>query len=363
VSALVPSPLAAGGCTGPDQSFTAGQGSSAVPLATALDELSQVTAAGDAETLFLTAAGAVFEVDVSGAAPVETPLATAHSVAALLASAGISAVPRLSGLAVLDASTLLVVEHSSNTILSVDRAGSGAVAFWAGQPDEQGGFADGAALAQPGFAPARFSFLEPGGLVAVDPVDGRVFVADTGNHAVRVVQQGFVSTLAGTGAAFFADGDLQQAGFDTPVGLTITCSGTLLVAETGAAGAGGHRLRRVVLGATSFFGQEGTVFTVVGDGTAATTQGDGGLAQVAAPRSPLSTAGQDTYWIDSATGILRRLRGPAETVDCPLWDDCAAAVSGGGDFTPGVLHSLTQTPGGKLFVLDAGAGELRRVTP
>jgi hypothetical protein len=362
-SALVPSDLAAGGCTGPDQSFTPGQGTSLVPLATALDDWSQVTAAGDAETLYLTAGGAVVEVDVSGVAPVETELASAAAVSALLAGAGIATPPRLSGLAVLDASALLVVDHTSNTILAVDRSGSGAVVFYAGEPDESGGFADGAAQAVPGFSPARFAFAEPGGLLAIDPVDGRVFVADTGNHALRVIQQGFVSTLAGSGSAFFADGDLQAAGFDTPVGLTVTCSGTLLVTETGAAGKGGHRLRRVVLGPSSFFGQQGTVVTVAGDGTAATLEGNGPLAQLAAPRSPLSTSQEDTYWIDAQTGILRRMRGALDSVDCPLWDDCAAAVTGGGDLTPGVLHSLTQTPGGVLFVLDAGAGELRRVTP
>jgi len=362
-TALVPSGLAAGGCTGPDQAFTPGQGSTVVPLATALDAWSQVTAAGDSETLYLTAAGAVVEVDVSAGAPVETELVSAAAVTALLGGAGIATPPRLSGIAVLDESAVLVVEHSSNTLLAVDRSGSGAVVFYAGEPNESGGFADGAAVALPGFPPARFAFTEPGGLVAVDPADGRVFVADTGNHALRVIQQGFVSTLAGSGSAFFADGDLGEAGFDTPVGLTVTCTGTLLVAEAGTAGKGGHRLRRLVLGASSFFGQQGSVFTLVGDGTPATVGGNGTLAQVAAPRSPLSTSEEDTYWVDSETGVLRRLRGALDTVDCPLWDDCDAAVGGGGDFMPGGLHSLTQTPAGVLYVLDADVGELRRVTP
>jgi hypothetical protein len=118
-----------------------------------------------------------------------------------------------------------------------------------------------------------------------------------------------------------------------------------------------------VLGASSFFGQQGTVFTLVGDGTPATLGGNGTLAQVAAPRSPLATSEEDTYWVDSASGVLRRLRGAQDAVDCPLWDDCDAAVAGGGDFTPGGLHSLTQTPAGVLYVLDADVGELRRVTP
>ena len=86
----------------------------------------------------------------------------------------------------------------------------------------------------------------------------------------------------------------------------------------------------------------------------------GPLAQ---PVSPLATSVDDTYWIDADTGILRRMTGLSDTVDCPLWADCATAVGAGGNFTPGGVLSLTQTPAGVLYVLDAAAATLFRVTP
>jgi hypothetical protein len=56
------------------------------------------------------------------------------------------------------------------------------------------------------------------------------------------------------------------------------------------------------------------------------------------------------------------MRTSLDTVDCPLWSDCAAAVLAGGHFTPGGTLSLTQTPAGGLYVLDATAGELLLVS-
>src|SRR5688500_7406590 len=178
---LVPSSLAANGCTGPNQVFVPGTPPTAVPLSTAsLGPFSQVTAAGDSETLFVTGAGATLvQIDVSGAVPVETEILAAGVVDALLAGAGIATPAQLSGLCVLDAGALLAVEHASNTILLVDRSGASPPLFFAGLPDETGGFADGTALAIPGAGQARFHFGAPTQVIATDPGLGLVFVADS----------------------------------------------------------------------------------------------------------------------------------------------------------------------------------------
>lgn len=362
---LVPSSLGASGCSGPNQVFAPGQMPTALVLATySIGPFSQVCAAGDSETLFASGAnGTVVQIDVSGALPVETELLAAGDVATLLAGVGIATAPELSGITVLDSDTLLVIENTSNTILRVDRNAVLPVDFFAGLPDEVGGFADGLASSVPGTGQARFHFQGPTQLIATDPATPFVFVADTGNHAIRRISTGFVRTLCGTGAPFFSDGDISSAGFDSPNGITVTCSGTLLVSESGAALAGGHRLRQIILGPTTFFGQSGDVITRAGNGSNATIEGNGEAASLAAPLAPLATAQGDTYWIDSTTGILRRLSGALDTCDCPLWTDCATAVGSGGDFTPGGVLSLTQTPAGVLYVLDVTATTLWRVTP
>lgn len=372
VVALVPWGGSASGCTGPDQVFTPPQVPAQVPLAQVLlAPTSQVAAAGDAELLFISGdAGSVWQIDVSGGAPVETQLVQPGTVQGLLASYGIGAAPVLSGLCVQDGATLLVEDQTSNTILAVDRATPDTVTIFAGAPSTAPGFADGPAQLPTGNCPlgtARFSFSAPAQLVPTGPGGADVYVVDPGNHALRVISGGCVLTVAGTGSPFFLDGSIAVAGFDTPVGLTVRCSGSLLLAETGVAGppgVDGNRIREVIFGLPNFFGTTGTVSTKVGDGTDATVQGEGEAAQVARPVALLSTSDQDTYWIDSATGILRRMSGGADAVDCPLWPDCASALA---DFTPGAPASLTQTPGGLLFVLDpaaaGGAGALYRVTP
>ena len=77
--------------------------------------------------------------------------------------------------------------------------------------------------------------------------------------------------------------------------------------------------------------------------------------------SPLVTEGGEVYWIDSGTGVLRRMKLDG-FVDCPLASDCAAAVATP-SFVPGHAFSLTQTRSGVLYVLDATDGVLYRVTP
>jgi hypothetical protein len=75
---------------------------------------------------------------------------------------------------------------------------------------DEAGFRDGA------FALARFN--EPLGL-AFDESGHKLYVADSGNHRIRVVdleENHEVSTLAGTGAIGAVDGPFSRATFNTP---------------------------------------------------------------------------------------------------------------------------------------------------
>lgn len=363
-----PSSFGASGCAGPDQVFTVGQMVSSVTLATlSLGPNSQMVAARGADVLYATGTGAtVVELDFTGGSPpVETELVTAGAIAALYAAPSIGIVdpPELSGIAVLDADTLVVMEHTANVLLLVDRAIPDTVTLFAGGPSTTGGFADGfAAQLGPDPVPlARFSFDRPAQLVPTSDMPVRIFINDPGNHALRLVTNGLVSTIAGNGAPFFSDGDLGQTSFDTPIGLAVTCNNALLVTE-GNGAVGGNRVRRLTVGANSPF--TGSLFglseTVAGDGAPSSIDGIGESASVGAPFSPITTTDGDIYWVDSETGVLRRLAG--DLVDCPLAMDCAAA-SATPTFTPGSPTTLTQTETGVLYALDPAAATLYRVTP
>lgn len=357
---ISPNASGANGCTAGDSSFAA------APVAAPLSVLapvasSQITAVQGAQVLYATGAGAtLIEIDVSAPlTPVESTLVSAGTVASLLATAGVLDPPELSGVAVLSATQLVVVENTSNTLLVVERGMVDSVAFLAGEPNTVGGFADGVATGSTGRG--RFSFLGP---VQVVPSGGAgdLLVADPGNHALRVVRSGTIETITGQGFAGIQNGALDAAAFDTPSGMTVTCSNVLLVTELGDGGFG-HRIRAVGFVNTSSQSPEitGEVSRVTGDGTSQTT-GDAALfARVARPVSPVATTDGSVYWIDSDTGILRRLA--SDQTDCPLWPDCATAVAGTPEFTAGGEHSMTQTDDGALWILDVSAATLFRVAP
>ena len=78
---------------------------------------------------------------------------------------------------------------------------------------------------------AAFAF--PQGL-AVNPVSGDIFVCDYGNEYIRVIGSGGnVSTLAGTGNPGFDDGDNSAASFNQPRGVACDGKGNVYVADRG----------------------------------------------------------------------------------------------------------------------------------
>jgi sugar lactone lactonase YvrE len=84
------------------------------------------------------------------------------------------------------------------------------------------GFKDGPAL--------QAQFNRPSG-IAVAP-DGRIYVADTNNHCIRLVKDGFVSTFAGTcGTLGTKDGPRADTTFSYPRQLSLDPHGNLYVAD------------------------------------------------------------------------------------------------------------------------------------
>lgn len=118
---------------------------------------------------------------------------------------------------------------------------------------------------------------------------GDLYIADTRNHAIRVVRQatGIVTTIAGSGEEGFAgDGETGAAvRFRQPHSVVLDGQGGLLVADTL-----NHRLRRIDL-------QTGIVSTVSGTGERR-LPGDGEPAATAPLFGPRSLAvDDDSIWI------------------------------------------------------------------
>jgi len=117
----------------------------------------------------------------------------------------------------------LYIADTGNCTIRLMRP-AGAVTTIAGTPGEYGS-ADGTGSAAQFNAPTA---------VAVDG-SGNVYVADTGNSTIRkITPTGNVTTLAGTaGQSGYADGAGTAALFNAPSGLAIDADGDLFVADTG----------------------------------------------------------------------------------------------------------------------------------
>ena len=138
---------------------------------------------------------------------------------------------QLSGVAVIPASSTIVVADTGNQRIRLVTTPLGVVTTLAGSGNAA--FADGTGAAA--------SFNEPWG-VAVIPSSGVIVVADQLNHCIRLVTPlGVVTTLAGTGSAGYADGAGAGAAFTNPSdAAVIPSSGVIVVAE-----AYGNRIRLI----------------------------------------------------------------------------------------------------------------------
>lgn len=122
---------------------------------------------------------------------------------------------------------LIVADSGSHTIRRVNVA-NGEISTVAGVENKKG-FADGDAN--------QSLFNAP---VGVAVFENKIYVADTYNDKIRVIENGKVSTVAGSERGF-ADGENGLAAkFDTPCGIGVLKDGSLVVADTG-----NKRLRRI----------------------------------------------------------------------------------------------------------------------
>ena len=71
------------------------------------------------------------------------------------------------------------------------------------------------------------------GGIAVDAARNLVFVADTANNRVRLINttSGFVSTIAGSGSSGHSDGQGTHATFNSPWGVSVDVSGSVHITE------------------------------------------------------------------------------------------------------------------------------------
>jgi sugar lactone lactonase YvrE len=127
--------------------------------------------------------------------------------------------------------------------------------------------------------PATAATLDSPQGVAIGP-DGTLYIADTGNQRIRAVASGQITTFAGTGTAGFGgdNGPPAAALFSHPSALAIGASGALLICDSG-----NHRLRRIASGTVTTIAGSGTQGFSGDSGPATAAQLDTPSGLAAAP--------------------------------------------------------------------------------
>lgn len=173
---------------------------------------------------------------------------------------------------------------------------------------------------------AEASFNTPSGL-AVD-AQGNVYVADTGNHAIRkVTPEGRVSTLAGDGTPGWRDGPAGQARFNGPLAVAVDGQGRVFVADTY-----NDRIRVIT--------PEGQVSTLAGGDVPGWQDGQGTAARFDTPCG-LALDAQGGLWVaDTRNDAIRRVdasgmvatlvRGNPQDDEAPMRRPFAVAAGEGG---------------------------------
>ena len=214
-----------------------------------------------------------------------------------------------SGIAIDNGGNIIIADTSNNRIRKLSSDGT-KVSTVAGSG--VAGFKDGRA--------GEAQFDGPIG-IAVDK-HGNVFVADAYNDSIRkIAEDGAVTTFAGTGLPGFSDGQATGATFDTPCGVAVDKDGNVFVADTG-----NHAVRKItaqgevttIAGGTDAGQQGGEVrlnrpvgIGVTHDGFLfISDEGSGKIVRIAPDGEGRAYAGSVAGFADGVGGYAR-LNGPS----------------------------------------------------
>jgi sugar lactone lactonase YvrE len=241
------------------------------------------------------------------------------SVTTLAGQALVSGAANGSGTNALFSDPAAIVEDTNGNFFVADSrndairkvSANGVVTTFAGQLGVSG-TADGSGTGAQFNAPSGLAF----------DASGNLFVADTGNSTVRkITPTGAVSTFAGiAGASGFADGTAAVAQFNSPLGIAVAANGDIFVADSG-----NHCIRRISGGAVSTFAGSPQVWgSADGTGTNAQFNGPVGLAFDARGNLFVTDANNNTIRKITTSGGVTTFAGAAGADDSA--DGVAAAA-------------------------------------
>ncbi len=244
------------------------------------------------------------------------------------------------GIAVDVSGNIYVADTSAQTIRLVSPDGT--VSTRAGHPG-LGGRSDGSGAAA--------TFFYPAGLTVNSA--GIVYIADTGNHLVRVMSAaGAVGTLAGSiGSTGSTDAAGNAALFSYPQGVAVDGAGNVFVADHG-----NHVIRKISPG--------GSVSTFAGvAGLAGSADGPGPGARFNEPMGVAVDGGGNVYVADAGNSTIRKISAAGEVSTLAGAAGSAGSADGTG---PGARFNAPQGVAvdgvGNVYVADSNNNTIRKIT-
>lgn len=247
------------------------------------------------------------------------------------------------GVTVDTSGNVFVADRGNHVIRKITPSGDvTTVAGMAGVP----GSSDGVGSA------ARFYF--PAG-IAFDATTANLFVADSWNHTIRkVTPSGVVTTYAGTAGVYgHADGSGNNATFEYPQDVAVDQSGFVWVADTG-----NHAIRRIVgmpAAVTTFAGSMA--------GLSGSSDGIGTSARFNTPFGIAVDANGDLWVADSYNNEIRKVtrEGVVTTVaGSAMQSGSTDGVGSAALFDD--PWGIAVAPSGDVWVADSGNDKIRKVT-
>jgi RHS repeat-associated protein len=252
------------------------------------------------------------------------------------------------GVAAMADGTLYIAETGKHRILR--RTPDGYIRVVAGTGEH--GFQDGS-VDDPN-TPAQLN--SPEGLAL--EADGALLIADTGNHRIRRLKDGQLTTVAGNGDWLYDPGQegrlATEAALGTPSAVAVAADGTLFIADRE-----NHRVRRV--------DPSNKIWLFAGAG-AVGASGNGGKAVEAALADPEGVAvGRDgsVYVSESSAHRVRRIRADG-TIEAFAGTGTAAWTGDGGPAQSAALNwpaGLVIGADGSVYIADSFNNLVRRVGP
>ena len=185
------------------------------------------------------------------------------------------------GIAIDKSDNVFVMDAQNNRIRKITPAG--VVSTFAGSG--AGGSTDATGTAA--------SFNQAWG-IGID-ANNNLYVVDAGNDKIRkVTPAAVVTTFAGSGAQGSADGQALSATFNQPLGIIADAAGNFYVTDQG-----NQKIRMITA--------NGTVVTLAGNGTQASTDGVGGFASFSSPLGMAIDANGVIYMIDNYSATVRKM--------------------------------------------------------